>query len=207
MRAAALVLAAGLGACVPVLPPAAPDELGSTVYQCDDGTQVMARFSGDMAELWLPDGIRTMMAGRAASGVRYVDRDLVFWTKGLDQARLERPGATAASCTAGPPAPWRDAAAAGATFRAVGQEPGWLLDVLPDSLRLLADYATREVTVPKPAPRRAGDRTTYDAGRLRVDILAEPCRDIMSGQPFPATVRVTLDGTPWRGCGMELEAR
>lgn len=205
MKAAAAILLLGAAACVPVLPPAAPDALGSTVYQCD-GQQVLARFSGDSAELWLPDdGIRTLMQGISASGVRYVDRDLVFWTKGLDSALLERPGQPQASCTAGPPEAWRDEAAAGATFRAVGQEPGWVLDVYPDRLHLSADYGTREVTVPKPPPRRAGATTVFDAGRLRAEILAEPCRDSMSGQPFPATVRVTLDGTTWRGCGMGLE--
>lgn len=191
-------------ACVPVLPPAAPDDLGSTVYQCGD-LQVLARFAGDSAELWLPeDGIRTLWQGVSASGVRYVDRDLVFWTKGMDSALLELPGQPQVSCTAGPPKAWHDAAAAGATFRAVGQEPGWLLDVYPDRLVLAADYGTREVTVPRPARRAAGDTTLYEAGRLRVTIVAEPCRDAMSGQPYPHTVRVTLDGTTWDGCGMSL---
>lgn len=206
MKAAAAVLALALtaAACVPVLPPAAPDALGSAVYQCE-GRQVMARFSGDSAELWLPDdGIRTLMQGRSASGVRYVDRDLVFWTKGLDSALLEMPGQPPVSCTAGPPEAWRAVAEQGARFRGIGQEPGWTLDLYPDRLHLAADYGTREVTVPRPEPRRAGDTAVYDAGRLRAEILDEPCRDIMSGHPFPKTVRVSLDGETWRGCGMDL---
>lgn len=210
MRIAATTLALALtAACVPVLPPAAPDALGSTVYQCE-GRQVLARFSGDSVELWLPDdGIRTLMQGRSASGVRYVDRDLEFWTKGLDSARLDMPGEAPVSCTAGPPEVWRAAERAGATFRGIGQEPGWSLTLSPDRLHLSADYGRRDIIVPAPRPRRAGDRVTLDARTLdaktlRAEIIAEPCRDVMSGAPFPKTVRVSLEGTTLSGCGMDL---
>lgn len=201
-----------LAACETAPPVEAPVYVEPTtiVYQCDS-EQVLARFSGQAVELWLREDTRRLSGTPAASGVRYEGEEgLLFSTRGLDQAVLKQPGLPEQSCRAGPPAAWRGAVEADATFRAVGQEPGWLLDLYPQRyLHLRADYGTLQVYAPMPAPRREGDALVYDtrsdSRAVRLEITGTPCRDAMSAQPYPATVRVTLDGTAWEGCGMALD--
>jgi len=105
--------------------------------------------------------------------------------------------------------PWAAARARGIEFRAVGQEPGWYLEIdNGKSIHVVYDYGEREATMPVPPPVSSGDSITYeastDARRLRVVIEKRPCSDIMSGLPFPSTVTVTIDGNTYRGCGQDL---
>lgn len=105
---------------------------------------------------------------------------------------------------------WDARRAAGVVFHAVGQEPGWTLDIVPGQrLVLVADYGERRVVTPDPGPRSGDGWTTYEAAteahRLRVEIVARPCFDGMSGAPYPASVTVTLDGRTYAGCGRWLD--
>jgi putative lipoprotein len=101
--------------------------------------------------------------------------------------------------------PWREARERGIEFRAVGQEPGWFLEIDQQrEMRLLYDYAEREAREPAPLPVIAGDMTTWDAGRLRASSVDRLCHDGMSGQPFPRTVTVVVDGRELHGCGRAL---
>jgi putative lipoprotein len=105
--------------------------------------------------------------------------------------------------------PWQDARERGVDFRALGQEPGWFLEIDDGrSMRLVYDYAEREATRPGPTPTIEQGKTTYAAAtgshRLIVVIDDRPCQDVMSGEPFPSTVTVTIDGRELRGCGRSL---
>ena len=107
--------------------------------------------------------------------------------------------------------PWLEATGRGIDFRAVGQEPGWYLEIDNErSMHLAYDYAERTATTPVPAPVVKGDEISYtavtDAHRLAVLIEPRPCSDTMSGQRFPRTVTVTIDGQTLRGCGRSLTA-
>jgi putative lipoprotein len=107
-------------------------------------------------------------------------------------------------------APWEDARRRGIEFRAIGQEPGWMLEIDHEkSMYLLADYGEKKITVPSPKPMRDPSGTiTYDAvteeHRLTVVIDKVVCHDGMSGEEMTHTVVVTLDGTEYRGCGRDL---
>jgi heat shock protein HslJ/uncharacterized membrane protein len=96
-------------------------------------------------------------------------------------------------------------------FRALGQEPGWQLEIRKGAeMRLTYDYGAG--TAVTPAARVQIDATsgtrTYHAvtaaNDLRVVIVPVPCADTMSGRAFAATVSVTLNGRTLRGCGEEL---
>ena len=107
------------------------------------------------------------------------------------------------------PDPWEAAKERGIEFRALGQEPGWYLEIDDGtSMRLVYDYAEREAITPVPDPTVEGGTTTYDAKteahHLRVVIEERPCSDVMSGQRFPRTVTVSIDGRTLMGCGQEL---
>ena len=96
-------------------------------------------------------------------------------------------------------------------FRAVGQEPGWQLELrMGAEMRLTYDYGKSMAVTP--AARALVDSTTgtrtfhavTEANDLRIVIVPAPCTDAMSGRPYPATVSVTLNGRSFRGCGEDL---
>jgi putative lipoprotein len=107
------------------------------------------------------------------------------------------------------PAPWDDARDRGAAWRGIGQEPGWTVEIHPGSrLVYVGDYGERTVSVPTPEPRQDGNRTIWQAttgdADIRVVFEALPCTDIMSGEEFPLSVTVTVNGEELRGCGRRL---
>ncbi len=105
---------------------------------------------------------------------------------------------------------WETARAAGVAFRAVGQEPGWLLDIYTrDKIVLVWDYGANKLELPRSAPAapQAGV-TRYESQarghHLVVTIRATPCQDGMSGQDYPASVEVVIDGRSLNGCGRDV---
>lgn len=87
-----------------------------------------------------------------------------------------------------------------------------MLDISPDEqIDFRYDYGQERVMTPLPEPRQAAGVTVYhavtDTNDLRVEIKDEACEDVMSGKPYPATVRVTLNGTAYTGCGESVSAR
>jgi len=93
-----------------------------------------------------------------------------------------------------------------ADFRALGQEPGWLMDIANgDKILLVMDYGERRLEFPYAAPDTTSGRDVYDITASGHHLLAviekKPCNDSMSGRPFVATVTVTVDGKEYNGCG------
>lgn len=108
---------------------------------------------------------------------------------------------------------WERAAREGVDFRATGNEPGWLLEIREeDSLVLMADYGTRRYEIASPEPeidQTSGDRLFRQPGAtetFEVVLIDEPCRDDMSGESFPTTVRITLGDRRLAGCGRSLQS-
>ncbi|MBI1185736.1 MAG: hypothetical protein GC206_00075 [Alphaproteobacteria bacterium] len=94
----------------------------------------------------------------------------------------------------------------GVAFRAVGNEPGWLLDLFADRFELSYDYGNTTLAAPLPAPSAHSEGVTrYDVsaeGRaLAILIRRTPCQDVMSGEMFPATVSVSVGDQTLQGCG------
>jgi uncharacterized membrane protein len=108
--------------------------------------------------------------------------------------------------------PWESAKQRGIDFRAVGNEPGWYLEI-DDGVRILAvvDYGEKRVEMPAPPPamtdadtRRISYLVQTEAHRMSIVIAEVPCADVMSGEEFPARVTLTLDGKEYQGCGRSL---
>lgn len=96
-------------------------------------------------------------------------------------------------------------------FRALGQEPGWELEIHKGAvIRLTYDYGKGTAVTPASRAQvdsRTGTRTYHavtKANDLRVEIVPVACTDSMSGRSFSTTVSVTLNGRTFRGCGEEL---
>ena len=108
---------------------------------------------------------------------------------------------------------WEQAAREGVDFRATGNEPGWLLEIREgDSLVLMADYGTRRYEIVAPQPEideASGGRLFRQPGTpeaFEVVLIDQPCRDDMSGDSFPTTVRLRLGERHLSGCGRSLQS-
>jgi uncharacterized membrane protein len=105
---------------------------------------------------------------------------------------------------------WDGARAAGVDFRAVGQEPGWIMDIYTRGVLKIVwaygeNYAAFAVTQPANAPEGATRWEGSSDGRdIAVTIRRAPCQDAMSGEPYPSTVEVVIDQETLRGCGRSV---
>ncbi|WP_237272739.1 YbaY family lipoprotein [Sulfitobacter sp. M220] len=168
---------------------------------------------GELA-VWLPDrfmeGVVTdtyQVLGqvRAASGAKYQSEDVMVWNKG-DEAMLVVAGTSFRGCTLDPAAAVQE----DTDLRAIGQEPGWTLEIQSgDRITFVHDYGAQQVVVPAPEPESDPSGTvTYhartEAHDLSVTLESHQCTDSMSGETFPISVAVTLDETVYHGCGREL---
>lgn len=105
---------------------------------------------------------------------------------------------------------WQEARARGVDFRAVGQEPGWLLDIyVRNRIRLLWDYGESLADFPLTAPDASQEgvtryRTQANGRTLTIVIRRTPCSDAMSGEAYPARVDIEIDGRALDGCGRSV---
>lgn len=105
---------------------------------------------------------------------------------------------------------WETARAAGVDFRAVGEEPGWMLDIYQQNrIFMLWDYGQASAAFPLTEPSYPQEGATRYESRasghtLSVTIRRFPCQDTMSGEAFPATVEAVIDGRTLTGCGRSV---
>ncbi len=179
------------------------------VYDCN-GYEFIARLGpGEMA-LWLPDQYVVVSQVRSASGALYEEGDISFWSKG-DEAMLTIGDQAYMNCHLQPErVPWEDARRRGVDFRAVGNEPGWHLEIQEGrQLLLVLDYGMQRILVPDPVMIENDSSRVYqksDGGRdMQVEIIGQDCVDTMSGEQFPYRVLVSVEHRHYEGCGQYLE--
>jgi heat shock protein HslJ len=101
----------------------------------------------------------------------------------------------------------QDARTRGVDFRAVGQEPGWVVELKEgDQITAVLDYGATPLVLPTPSPDAAKDGTvTYDTStdtdHLVLNIKSKICLDAMSGEPHPSTVQLVVNDKSYQGCG------
>ncbi len=105
---------------------------------------------------------------------------------------------------------WEGARAAGVDFRAVGQEPGWIVDIYTEGrIIALLDYGETRIEFPRPEPTYPAEGATRfeaqtDGHTLSITYRRAPCEDVMSGEPYPSSVEVVVDGRTLTGCGRNV---
>ena len=103
---------------------------------------------------------------------------------------------------------WHKAKLRGVAFRAIGQEPGWLLEITNgEEILLVTDYGKNRNAYPYVDPQE--DKTARKSvfqidDNTSVLIEGKPCSDTMSGESFETTVTVTLGDRVLKGCGRAL---
>lgn len=178
------------------------------VYECT-GYEFIARTGpGEMA-VWLEDRYLILSRQYSASGEKYIEGDVTFWSKD-EEATLIVDHQKFGDCQLAPHrVPWEDARRRGVDFRAVGNEPGWYLEIQHDHhILFVADYGVNRALFSSPSLSTVGGLTIYSAStdkkELRVEILDELCTDTMKGDTFASQVTVYLGDRILKGCGNSL---
>lgn len=184
------------------------DPATTMVYECDDGYEFVARIQGETAWVFLPETTAALPHAPPASGARYGEGSLTYWSQG-EEALLEVAGSEHVSCANNRRrAVWEHAKLNGADFRAVGNEPGWVLEIYPRRMVLVTDYGEHRYEFATPEPVVNERRTFYETSdrglRILVSIELSECRDTMSDQVFQTRVAVILDDITYHGCGRAL---
>jgi putative lipoprotein len=183
------------------VPAPAPARVVTTRYDCGGRTLMLAVFPTHATLVEESEII--LQRTPSPSGRLYANGDVAFLLRSPD-ATLDWYG-EAIACQQLPD-PWKNAGSSGIDFRAVGQEPGWFVEIDDERLiHLVYDYAERELTTRAPSKTIESDRTIYtgQAGNqvVTVAIQEKRCADVMSGEPYPFTVTVTVDDRVLEGCG------
>lgn len=165
----------------------------------------------DDGGLWLfaPDFSGRLEPVPTGSGSRFDGSGRQFWAKGRE-ARYGQ-GGKVWLCREDRAASWfEDAKLRGADIRAVGNEPGWALEIGSEKLFLVSDYGLTRLEFDAQPPeineegRVAVWRASSGGRTLEVRLEGQPCADSMSGEQYESTVLVVLDGKRLMGCGKAL---
>jgi putative lipoprotein len=181
------------------------------VFACETERRFTVRVTNEMAWVVLPQGMVALPRVASPSGAQYSDGKITFWTKG-DEARLETDVGVFRDCRSDPErAIWEEAKLRGIVFRAVGPEPGWLLEIDERLTRFIYNHGEERIIAPTPEPVRGpGSGMTYhvrssEGRELTIRLEGRPCTDMMSGEKFETTVTVILESRELRGCGQSLQ--
>ena len=107
---------------------------------------------------------------------------------------------------------WQKAEEDGIQFRAVGNEPGWMVEVRDDKkIKFVNDYGDLEIKAPVDdlwlGP--AGEDKIYyvenDVIQFQVIIMKKSYQDTMSGENFPYQVRIVFPNKSYVGGGRLLD--
>jgi len=188
-----------------------PTETPSTqtfVFTCSDTLEFVARTNNKEAWLFLPSGTIQLLHTGAGS---YRNDQTHFQIKD-QEASLKDSGVKHLLCKNDRrEAIWVHAKLNGADYRAIGNEPGWNLEIRnQETIILITDYgSTRyEFALPKAEIGETNRITSYQAKdsdhELILIITDEACSDSMSGEDFPSRAKVILDGKILQGCGRAL---
>jgi len=196
---------------------AADDELPTGVlrayvWECADGqTLVMRNLLREKAvAIDFHDGTRRLDQAISASGAKYADAVATFWIKG-STATLERQGTAPVQCKERRAASLReDARVRGVVYRAMGNEPGWVLEVGPAArLSWITNFGseTHAYDTSQESAESGGPGRVFTAGEgdqaIRITVRPERCVD--DGEvEFDHSATVEFGGSTLRGCGTRL---
>ncbi len=104
---------------------------------------------------------------------------------------------------------WHAAKLRGVSFRAIGQEPHWLLEITDgEKILLVTGYGQKRTIYPyvEPEVNQQQRRTVFSVKDQNLEVVIEgkDCSDIMSGEKFAVSVFITLNDKQFKGCGRAL---
>lgn len=207
----------------PVVPDDVADQTIRQTFRCGD-VLVEATFGDEAVVLENGEGQRRLPQVPAASGARYADAlGRAFWARG-DTARWTPGPASSLSaapadeggtldCVVSPDerSPWAEGRERGLALRAIGQEPGWLLEV---QMHGNDDGSGRALLVEQDGGMQVFDDVAwapdgtllrFDEGRYvaRLGVPGAVCTDGMSGERMALSVVLVAPDGERSGCGRD----
>jgi uncharacterized membrane protein len=177
------------------------------VFVCPDQTEFVVRAYPTEAWVLRPNGSLKLPAISATDSGKYSDSNFDLRITG-DQAQFGKTGSDLHVCRNDRRrAIWEQAKLDGADFRAIGNEPSWVLEIREQSrVVLVTDYGAKRVEMPLPSPIEDQEKhtTRWNDDEFQLEISAQRCNDNMSGEAFESTVTLTWHGQTLRGCGRAL---
>jgi putative lipoprotein len=199
-----------------VVPDAAPPEgvLHSYVWECDGDLTLDVRnlFREDAVTIALHEGERKLPLVVSASGAKYADETITFWTKG-NEATFERKGTPPVNCReVRAKSLLADARVRGVAYRGTGNEPGWMVEIGPATRLLFVTNFGEErhefgnATTPGADPSGVTVFTARHGNEeIKVTVAREACIDDMSGAEFDHRMGVEFGGQSLRGCAAAVQ--
>jgi membrane-bound inhibitor of C-type lysozyme len=190
----------------------------AAVYRCTvqgRAFSVVTQTAPDALTVFIPQPFkpRTVFLSQveAASGARYEESGIMAWTQ-ADSAVFGFDGVRVTNCRLDRQASvWEAAKLDGVDFRAVGNKPGWVLEISERkkiSLRYNNGQLVVEATATRMSTNQGARQTVFeaksDSGDLRVTLNGDVCLDSISGEAFETTVLVEVGDTSLPGCGRAL---
>ena len=181
------------------------------VFECDKNYSFVVEMDNDKATLFLPDRTITLPHIPSGSGAKYEKDKVIFWSKG-EEALLEINNKIYKNCINNrKKAIWESAKLRGMDFRAVGNEPGWNLEISNNrKIVFITNYGSERYEFPTPKPliddkqAKTIYKTNNEKHNLEVMLIGKPCLDTMSDESFETTVFIKLDDKQYKGCGNAL---
>lgn len=222
MYRASIIVLSGimLNSCAYIQPyDVSPDIRASTtvtdaqtyVYECPDDFSFVARTETDRAWLFLPGTTLELALIQSTSGTNYTNGSVSFW-RNNNEAVVESGEIKHTGCKNNRArAIWEHAKLNGVDFRALGNEPGWYMEISNrQDILLVTDYGqqtyrfTSAIINSKPHERTTSYHAQSNGNSVEIVIKGTPCQDSMSGEAFSAAVTVLINNKRYMGCGKAL---
>ena len=178
------------------------------VYNCTDNFNFVVEIQKETAWLFLPSITVKAARQKSASGLKYSVDNIVYWSKGYE-ATLDD-GKEKYHCkNDGIAATFERAKHKGVAFRAIGNEPGWILEITSDKevlfLTNLGQDRTHFEVIEKFSDYNSTEyemRSQYNVLYIRIE--NRRCQDTMVDRVYESTVYINFDGVNMTGCGKAL---
>ena len=176
------------------------------VLDCADDPHSVMRTEVDRAWLFQPGGTIALPRLPGNQTETYASDDV---TVSIRDSGIEvRHGTVKMTCSNDRRAAiWEHAKLNGASFRAVGNEPGWVVLIYRgEAVKIVADYGETvlDLAYTEPIEDSATRTATWILEGAQITVRGEPCADSMSDENFPVTVELVMNGRRYPGCGRAL---
>ena len=185
------------------------------VYECSDTYSFTANIGNNQARLFFPGQKQGITLAHAFSifDAKFNAKQTTLWIE-EDVARLEIDSTVHEDCHNNQSkAVWAHAKLNGVDFRALGNQPSWILEIVKGENIIFADFFGKTInkylfTRPEPVIDQVARKTEFKVTNkdhaIFVTIIGTPCQDTMSGESFDFSVTVDLDDKVYLGCGRSL---